>query len=257
MTGSFAVYANQFRELTRCEWRAREQSTLLGFLWTLLNPLLMFLVLYMLFTRWMGGFMANYPGYLLIGLVQFGLFTYATTSGMRSLNSRKGIMLNFIIPRELLVFTNIGSVVISHAFEVALMLGFLIALGAVPRLSWLAFPLIDAIQLLFVTGLALALSVLAVRFIDFERIWSIITTAGFFLTPVFYSTAAIGANKQNLLRFNPMAHIITLARDCLLGGRFPAWRPLAALTALAVLVAAIGYALFKSQEQRLGDHVLP
>ncbi len=256
MIDNFAVYANQFRELTRCEWKLREQSTLLGFLWTLLNPLLMFLVLYMLFTRWMGGFMANYPGYLLIGVVQFNLFTTATTTGMGSLNSRRSIMMNFIMPRELFVLTTVCSVAISHAIELVLMLVFLIALGAVPRLSWLTFPLIDAVLLLFVTGLALGLSVLALRFIDFLRIWSIITTAGFFLTPVFYSAAAIGADRQRFLRFNPMAHIIGLARDCLLEGRFPAWRHMAALTALALLVAGIGYAVFNKQKRRLSDYVL-
>jgi len=256
MIDNFAVYANQLRELTRCEWKLREQSTLLGFLWTLLNPLLMFLVLYMLFTRWMGGFMANYPGYLLIGVVQFSLFTTATTTGMGSLSNRRGIMMNFIMPRELLVLTTVCSVAISHVIELVLMLGFLIALGAAPRLSWLAFPLIDAVQLLFVTGLALGLSVLAVRFIDFQRIWSIITTVGFFLTPVFYSTAAIGADRQKFLRYNPMAHIITLARECLLEGRFPAWRHLAGLTAFAILVAGVGYAVFKNQERRLSDYVL-
>ncbi|MFA6003945.1 MAG: ABC transporter permease [Elusimicrobiota bacterium] len=257
MNKDLAVYINQLREMTRCEWRLREQSTVLGFIWTLLNPLLTYLVLYKLFTRWMGGYMADYPAYLLIGVVQYGFFTTATTYGMSSLNRRRGILMNFPMSRDILVFTAVLSISISYGIELLLMLGFLLAVGAPVSLSWLAFPVVVMLQALFVTGLALLLSVVAVRFFDFERIWSIVTTAGFFLTPIFYTTAAIAQERQDLLRFNPMAHVIELSRDCLLRGQFPEWWRLAGLAAFAFCAAGAGYALFKNQEERLSDYVLP
>lgn len=255
MTPPGRLYADQLRELTQCEWKLREQSSVLGFLWTLLQPLLMFGVLYALFTKWMGHHTSGYASYLLIGIVEWGFFASATSYGLTSFLRRSGILLNFKIDRELVVYSAILSVLISYLFELALMLAFAVALGARVSPSWAAFPLLIAVQLALVTGLTLLLAVLAARFPDVERIWSILLMSGFFLTPIFYSLDSISPGRRRLLELNPMTHLIEMSRDCVLAGRFPAPGRLAALGLAAAALSAAAYGVFKLWEIKIGDWV--
>jgi lipopolysaccharide transport system permease protein len=245
----------QVAELTRCEWKLREQSSVVGFLWTLLHPLLMFAVLYALFTKWMGDRMSNYAAFLLIGVVQYGFFNNATTYGLSSLSRRSAILMNFDFPRGAVVLASVLSVALSHLLELGLMLGFLCAIGASPTLSWLALPLLTLLQLAVICGLALVVAVVAARFPDFERVWSVLMTAGFFLTPVFYTLDVVDERRRRFLWLNPITRVIELSRDCLLRGRFPAAGDLAWLGLAAAVLLAAGYGIFKRNEKHLADYV--
>lgn len=250
------LYLGQLWSMTVCEWKLREQSTVLGFVWTLLQPGLMFFVLYELFTKWMGAGTPNYPTYLLIGIVEYGFFNGATTYGLTSLQRRSGILMNFKVPRELIVLSSGLSVTISYGVELLLVLVFACLLGAAPAFVWLwALPII-LVHVVFVLGLLLSLSIVAARYPDFARIWNIVTTVGFFLTPIFYTLGSIAKSRQKLLLLNPMTHFIELTRACLLRGHAPSATELGGLTLLALVCAASGYAVFKAFELKLADYVI-
>lgn len=250
------VYPSRLWEMTRSEWKLRQQSSWGGFLWTLLEPLLTYLVLYWLFTQWMQSNVEDYAAHLLIGVVSYGFFSAATAYGMTSPRRRRGIMMNFIVERELLVVSASLSVALSYLLEVALMTAVIAALGSAPTILWLFLPLFAGLFILLVTGLALHLSVLAARFSDFERIWRIVLFAGYFLTPVFYTLDALSESRRAFLRFNPLAHIIELIRDSLVRGRTPPLDDIAGLSVLCVVVFASGYFFFKAHEKKLSDYVL-
>lgn len=249
------VYAGQLWRLTVCEWKLREQSTLLGFLWTLLHPLLMFAVLYGLFTKWMGHHTPDYASYLLIGIVEWGFFASATSYGLTSLSRRSGIVLNFRVPRDILVLSAVLSVAISYLCELALMLAFVAAVGAKPSIAWAAVPGLVALQLALVCGVALLLAVLAARHPDVERVWTIFLTAGFFLTPIFYTLDTIAADRRRLLALNPMTQIIELTRGCVMLGHAPPARSMALLALAAATACAAGYGFFRAYRDRIGDWV--
>lgn len=238
-----------------CEWRLREQSSLFGFFWTLLHPLMLFLVLLVVFTRWLGSKGSDYPGQLLIGLVTYNFFAAGTSYCCTALRRRRGIVLNFLIPRELIVLSSVLSVAISYFLELVVLAVVLVCLGHPPTWSWLAMPLISAILLLCVSGVALPLSTVGARFPDFERVWAIAIQTGFFLTPVFYRISDVPPSHRTWLALNPMARLIETARVCLLYGRLPSLKGAAFGLAASSAIAAAGWAYFRSQSHRLADDV--
>jgi len=249
-------YLHLLWELTRCEWRMRDQATTLGFLWTLLHPLLMFVVLYAVFTRWMPDPRAQYASLLLVGIVQYGFFSSATSYGLSSLLRRRMILLNFQIPRETMVLAAVFSAAISYLIESAIMIAFLIALGARPSAAWAAMPALMIVFVAMVTSISLLMAPLAARHPDFERIWSILLSAGFFLTPIFYPLSSMDPSRRRLLSFNPLSHFIELARASLLEGRWPAGGTFAGLAAATAALALFSYHWFKSRELALSDYLL-
>jgi ABC-type polysaccharide/polyol phosphate export permease len=241
--------------MARCEWRLREQSSLFGFFWTLLHPLLLFLVLLLVFTRWLGSKSPDFPGLLLIGLVHYSFFSSATSYACTSLRRRRGIVLNFPIPRELIVLSSVLSVAISYLLELLVLGGVLTFLGHPPTWSWLAMPLIALVLILGVAGVSLPLATIGARYPDFERVWSIAVQAGFFLTPVFYRISDVSASQRAVLALNPLARLIETARVCLLYGRFPGWRGTAVGLGASLALAAAGLVYFRTQARRLADDV--
>lgn len=250
----FEVYFHRLIEMTRCEWKLREQSTIFGFLWTLLHPAIMFIILYLLFTKWFTGHVKGYPSFLLIGIVQFFFFTNATTYGLSSLRRRCPLLANFKMPWEIVVFSSILSVAMSHVLEWVLMLSFLLILGNSINSAWLFIPVIVAIQICMIAGIALFLTVGNMRFLDIERMWAIATLAGIFVTPVFYPLKVINPGFQKFLWLNPMTHFIGITRACILKGQLPSLFHITGLFLFSVAVLAGGYILLKKQEIKLLDY---
>ena len=238
--------------LTRVEWRLRQQSTFLGFLWTLLHPALMFAVLYGLFVRWLGRAQADYAVFLLVGIVEWNFFASASSYALSSLLRRGHLVSNYPLPYELPVAASLLSVYLSHLLELAAMCALLAAFGPAPSLSWLWLPALDLACLLLAAGAGLALAPLYVLYSDIERIWSILLTAGFFLTPVFYPLSALPPARASLLALNPLAALIGGARAAAAGSAPPA-ADLLILLVWSAAVPAAGLAALRLARRRVED----
>lgn len=221
------------RTLTVSEFRLRDQGTLLGFLWTLLHPLLLFVVLRAVFG-------AGSEGRLLTGIVLWNFFAHATAFGLTALERRKGLVLWMNVPRGMLVGAAVGSVAISFLMETALLLLVLAFLGHPPTASLSLLPAVLLLEVLLALGASLALAGLHVHARDVERVWGLVLLAGFFLTPVFYAAGP----GMPWLRFNPMAAALACGRQALLGQVASGldWGMLAASSLLSV---AMGSLLFR------------
>ena len=114
-----AAYLELLWSLTWTDFKLRDQGSVLGFLWTLLHPALIFTVLYLLFTKWMGRLVDGFAAYLLIGIVQYQFFEKSTSYALTSLRRKTLLVRNFKFPREILVFASVGSVFISYLLEMA------------------------------------------------------------------------------------------------------------------------------------------
>jgi len=238
--------------LARAEWRLRQQSTFFGFLWTLLNPALMFAVLYGLFVKWLGRAQGDYAVFLLIGLVEWNFFASATSYALSSLLRRGPLLKSYPLPLEVPVLAAVLSVYFSHLLELAA-LGLILAwFQAPPSFPWLWVLVIDAAYLGLAAGAGLLLAGLYVFFSDLERIWNLVLTAGFFLTPVFYPLSVLAPDKGALLKANPLTAVIESAR-LVFSGSAP--RPgdlgLTALWAAAAL--ATGLALLRFKRRAIED----
>lgn len=249
-------YGELLWEMTRGEVLIRDQGTMLGFLWTLLHPALMFAVLYGLFAKWVGKFVDEYVVYLLTGLVLWNFFQKATTAALGSLRRARGSVLNYRFPREIVVFSAVGAVLWSSLLEMAVLLATVIALGQEPNSAWLLLPFIFALEGALATGVGLFLAVWSVDYQDLERVWEVLSSALFYLTPIFYPLSIMGPDKQLLLRLNPLTQLMGAFRSCVIDGLPPDAAPTAAVAVFSVGMLLAGRWLLRRREQELADKLL-
>jgi ABC-2 type transport system permease protein len=228
----------------------------LGYVWSLLRPLLLFGILYVVFSEVVGvnAGIANYPLLLLVGIVIFFTFGEMTGGAVTSMVDRETLVRKVAFPRMAVPL----SVAIAAAFNLLLNLVtvaiFVAASGISPRWSWLLIPLPLLLLVAFGTGLAMLLSAMYVRFRDVRPIWDVVQQALFYATPILYPIEKVAERSDTLAKVvmaNPLAAIIQEFRHLLLGPAVPsaakaiggaAWL----LVPAAVLVAlvAIGFAVF-------------
>jgi lipopolysaccharide transport system permease protein len=176
----------------------------------------MFAVLYALFIKWFDRFVGQYAAFLIIGLVQWQFFDKATTVALTSLRRKAVLIRNFKFPLEIIVFSSVGSILWSYLLETFVLLAFLLCLGVSPTPSWLLLPALVGVHLIFTLSVSMLLALLAVEFQDIERIWGVLMTAGFYLTPVFYPLSIISERYGKIMALNPLLHILGGFRGCLL-----------------------------------------
>lgn len=196
------------------DFKVRYQGSALGYLWSLLRPLLQFAILYIVFVYI---FKLNrgvefFPAYLLLGIVLWNFFTEATSVGMTAVVSHGDLLRKVSIPRFLVVLSTSISALINLFLNLIVVVIISMFIGVEPRLSWLL--LIPILLELFVFSQALAffLAALYVKFRDINYIWEVLTQAAFYATPILYALTMVPAQFQKFVMLNPMAQIIQDAR---------------------------------------------
>ena len=202
-------------ELVRTDFKLRYQGSVLGYAWSLLRPLLLFLILYIVFVKFLrlGKGIPHYPVYLLLGIVIWNFFLEMTTQSLGSIVGRGDLIRKIKIPRWMIVFSSSISALINFVLNL-LVVGVFIALNHVSfSSSVLLLPLIFLEVYIFSLGLSLFLSAAFVKFRDMNYIWEVILQAGFYMTPILYPLALItNLNLQKAILLNPMAQAIQDAR---------------------------------------------
>ena len=245
-------YAARLWRLSVCEWQLRAQSRPSGFLWTLLQPIFMFCTLSYVFSRWLGPSTPDYRARLLIGVLQWGFFSTCTAYCLSSLVRRAPILRNFSLPLDLPVLSTAASVAASHAVEVLLLCVYLSAIGYPPRARWLLLLPAELTLVALAVGASLVLAWLAVLYRDIEKIWAVVLSVGFFLTPVFYDPSLLPGGRGALLAWNPLTRVLGFSRGALIAGPLDASGLAASFTA-SLLLAAGGFALLRLRDGRPRD----
>lgn len=202
-------------ELVRTDFKLRYQGSAIGYAWSLLRPLLLFLILYIVFVKFLrlGKGIPHYPVYLLLGIVIWNFFNEMTTQSLGSIVERGELIRKIKIPRWIIVFSSSIAALISLGLNLIVVLVFMF-LNHVDFLKTTIFlPFILLEVYLFALGLSLFLSALFVKFRDTGFIWEVIVQAGFYLTPILYPISRItNLTFQKLIMINPMAQSIQAAR---------------------------------------------
>jgi lipopolysaccharide transport system permease protein len=133
---------------------------------------------------------------------------------------------------------------------------FVACLGVRPGFSWLYTPAVLLLHLVFTAGVSLALALLAVQVQDLDRVWVILTTVGFYLTPIFYPLSMLTETRQRLLLFNPLLHIIDSFRACLLGGPPPSLAGVCGVLLLGCTLIGLSLSLFRRNPAWIMDRIL-
>lgn len=251
-----AVQLNLLWELTVAHHKLRDQSSVIGFLWSFLHPLVLLAVFYLFFRYMAGNQMPHYSVYLLIGLVHYTHFSNSTKAALRSLRSMRHLTADTVFPKELIVFSWIVSSGIDFAVSMTICLAIALVSGVAPSLHWLWIPVLFALQLLFTAWVGLILSCLYLIAWDVDHLYEIALRLLFFTTPIFYTRSALGNGlAQTLVGLNPLALIIEAARGAVLEGKGVGWVALAAALAVNALAMYGVLKLFKRLEPKFAEYV--
>lgn len=203
-------------ELVRTDFKLRYQGSVLGYAWSLLRPLLLFLILYIVFVKFLrlGASIPHYPVYLLLGIVIWNFFLEMTTQSLGSIVGRESLIRSIRIPRWLIVVSASISALINFILNLVVVAFFMIInhVGVSLAELWL-LPLIFLEVYIFSLGLSLFLAALFVRLRDINYVWEVILQAGFYMTPILYPLSLItNLTLQKFILLNPMAQTIQDAR---------------------------------------------
>lgn len=202
------------KQLVKTDFKLRYQGSVLGYAWSLLRPLFLFIILYIVFARFLkvGGTIPHYPVYLLLGIVLWNYFSEVTTGGVNAIVGRSDLLRKINFPKYVLILAGSFSAFINLILNFVV-IGLFMVLTDV-SISWSALIMIPLIAELFIFSIAMAffLSALYVRFRDVSYIWEVIMQGAFYATPILYPLSLIPVAAAKILILSPIAQIIQDAR---------------------------------------------
>ena len=252
------MYIFKYKELIRTlvvsDLKTKYSSSVLGFAWSMLNPLLMMLVLYFVFSN-MFTSQENFIVYLLTGILAWRFFAMGTTMAMGSIVGKSNLVTKVYIPREILTLSVTISSLISSILEFLVLIPLLIILKAGISSTILFFPLIHLLSFLIIYGLGLILSSLFVYYRDLNQIWDVVLQVGFFLSPIMYPLSLVPPKYMSYYMLNPITRLIGMYRDIFIYGTIPGISDFLIVLMFGLLLLFIGSALFKRLSRRFAEEV--
>lgn len=250
-------YRALIQTLVSRELKARYRGSVLGFLWSLLNPLLLMLVYWLVFSVYMRNPMEHYHVFLFCGLLPWVWFSSSLLEGCNAIISGASLVKKVLFPAEVLPVVAILSNLIHFFLALPILIGFLFLSGVVPGWNVLWFPVVVAIQLMFTFSLVLLLSSLSVHYRDIQQILGNFITLWFFMSPIIYPLFQIPDKAQKfvlILKCNPVTHLMVGYQRIFLQkmsdhGTFPfdyplPWKGLTGVACLAIVTLIFSYRIF-------------
>lgn len=201
------------KELTKTDFKLRYQGSVLGYLWALLRPLMMFAILYIVFSKLLkiGNDIPHYPVYLLCGTTMWSFFTECTSQGIQAIVTRGDLLRKISFPKYIVVVSATLTAVINMLINVVVIIIFALINGVSPTWSWfLAIPAIFELYLLSL-GIAFFLGSINVKYRDITSIWDVIVQALFYAVPIIYPISMVAGTSTlaaKVILLNPIAQAI-------------------------------------------------
>ena len=201
------------KELTKTDFKLRYQGSVLGYLWALLRPLLMFAILYVVFAKLLkiGNDIPHYPVYLLAGTTMWSFFTECTSQGIQAIVNRGDLLRKISFPKYIVVVSATLTAVINMLINLVVIIIFALINGVAPSPTWLlAIPAILELYLLSL-GLAFLLGAINVKYRDITSIWEVFVQALFYAAPIIYPISMVAATSEvaaKIILLNPIAQSI-------------------------------------------------
>ncbi len=261
----FALAANrvelwQYRALiwalaTR-ELKARYRGSVLGFLWTFVNPLLLMTVYLLVFGVFLKQQMEHYTFYMFVGLLPWMWFSTALSQGTASLASKRDLLTRVKFPPQVLPTVVVFSELINYLLALPLMIGLALATGAPLHWTVVFFPVVVFLQFAFTLGLVYATSALNVFFRDLQHVVVNLTTLWFFLIPVIYERTVIPAPMRELaIGLDPMAVFVTAYQDLWFYGVPPNPVHLAIALGMSLVLLSLAAQTFDARRDEFAEVV--
>ncbi len=237
--------------------KARYKSSFLGYLWSLVNPLLMMTVFTVLFKFLLKSPIPNFPVFIIVALLPWNFCASSVTGAVTCLTAQGNLIKKVYFPREAIPIALVLANLINFLLALPAMFLIMLLLNAHFQPAAALFPLIALIETLFLLGLAFFLSALNVFFRDTQVITEVFLLAWFFLTPIFYRLGDIvDVQLARLVRWlNPMASLVDFYRDIFYLGGLPGWDAIVRTLVTALFVLLAGYIFFLHLSPRFGEEL--
>lgn len=205
------------KELTKTDFKLRYQGSVLGYLWALLRPLMMFAILYLVFGHLLkfGGDTPHYPVYLLMGTTIWSFFSECTSQGIQAVVGRGELLRKVCFPKYIVVVSATLTAVINLLINLVVIIVFALIDGITPSWTWLLLPLALFELYTFALGISFLLGAINVKYRDITSIWDVLMQALFYAVPIIYPISMIAATSETaakILLTNPIAQTIQDAR---------------------------------------------
>ncbi len=256
------------KEITRMDFKLRYHNSVLGYTWSVLKPLALFFILYIVFTKifQVGDAIPHYPVYLLSGLVVWNFFSEVTSGSVTAITEKGDLLRKLNFPKYVIVVAKTLSALINLSINCVIIAVFMIIFGTDLSLNALWMPLLLIELCLFVFGLGLWMSAIFVKFRDLGYIWEVILQGLFYATPILYPLQFVvehfSVTAAKIMLLNPVAQIIqdlrvglvtpnTLTFTDVYGSNL--WRLIPILIVILTLLSGLYF--FKKHSGEFAEHI--
>jgi len=254
-TRTIRHYVDMMTVLAQKDFKIRYRNSVLGFLWSLLNPLAYMVILTLVFSLLLRVSIPNFAAWVLIGILVWRFFSIGTAQGLSTLVANPSLVSKVCIPRHVIVLSNNVANFLGSALEFLVLVPLLALLGVDLTAYALFLPVILVSEFLLVFGLSLSLSALNLRYRDFYQLWDIALQLGFFLSPIVYDASLIPSGFQLVYSLNPVTRLIESARDIFLLNKLPTLFDNAVILSSIAIILAFGFLIFRRLEGRFAEEL--
>ncbi|MBD3307977.1 ABC transporter permease [candidate division KSB3 bacterium] len=261
----YTVYLFRLKELYRYrsliwnlvirELKARYRGSLLGFLWSFLNPLLLMSVYALVFAVYLRFGMESYVVFLISGLLPWLWFSSSLLGASGAILSGGNLIKKILFPAEVLPLVVVLSNGVNFLLSLPILLLFVFLFKTSLGVSIVTLPVVIAIQMVFTVGLSFLFSALCVHYRDIQHVLGNFLTLWFFVTPIIYPLSNIPEKFQFTVSLNPVAPLIFAYQDIFYYGRFPNFSQLFMVAVMAIVVYTMGSAVFEKYRGTFAEEV--
>lgn len=242
------------RELAVADFRLKYHDSVLGYFWSMLNPLALFAVYYFVFSYLFTVEVPKFTLYLLSGVIFWNFFADATLSSMNSLDGKASLTKKIAFPRSLIIISSTATAVFSFIINLTVLVGVVMIFDHVSFLQTGVF--VPALLLIILAlGASFVLSTCFLYFRDTSQIWSVCLSIGFWMTPVVYNVYQAPPELRDVVLLNPAARIFVLARAYLVYDNVPPMLFQLTTILFPILLLIFGFWLFRRNEYRIPEYL--
>ncbi|HIZ88680.1 MAG: ABC transporter permease [Mucispirillum sp.] len=252
---NFIKYHYLLNQLIIRDFKVKYKRSILGILWSLLNPLLMMAVQYIVFSNIFKFDIPNYALYLLIGIVMFSFFIEATTNGMGSIVTNASLITKVYVPKYIFPVSKVLSTSINLILSIIPLFAVMIITNIRFTSSIIFLPYFISMLIFFTIGMSLALSTFMVFFRDIQFLWGVIANIWMYATPIIYPITILPDVMQKIMVYNPIYHYINAIRLIIIDGQIPNINIFVYCIIYAAAALIIGGIIFKKQQNKFALYI--
>jgi len=234
--------------------KIRYKSTQLGLVWTALEPLLYFTVLYVVFTS-IRARSEDFAFYLITGILLFHIFTKGTSGGLTSLTGNRGLIISLNIKRAVFpMIATVGAFILAIV-DVGVFFGLMPVFSFTPNWTLILIPIPIGLLFLLVLGLSYWLSITNVFFRDIQYVWLIISQSLLFVSPIFWRLEDVSGILLEIQKINPLGQLIEISHQLVINGQVPQAFDWLYTTSFVLVILFSGYFVFKKFQNRIAEEL--